>query len=162
MYAVQPYLFEIVSSHSRAFQDEVERLAERFSLKIDGGFPTLEIQVSPYFQAQLEYTLWGESGVVSIKGRLQFEDSEPGRCESFPVVMRFSLSHDPLDSLEDIKQRVEACFHRDVNVHWNLPPAGHLGHVELSLHFVYRPQSNELHEYAQDVLGMITGRVRAA
>jgi hypothetical protein len=161
MYSVQPYLFEVVSNHARTFQAEVDQLAKRFSLRIEGGFPSLELHVHPHFQAMLEYTLWGETGVVAIRGKLQFQD-ELAQCEPFPVNMKFSLSHDPGLDIDGKKQRIEEMLHGDVDLFWNVPPAGHVGHVELSISFTYRPGSGQLGEYARCVLGILTGKVLAA
>ncbi|MFY0545270.1 hypothetical protein [Brevibacillus sp. H7] len=162
MYSVQPYLFEVVSNHARCFQAEVDQLAKRFSLRIEGGFPSLELHVHPHFQALLDYTLWGEAGVVAIRGKLQFQNEQISQCEPFPVSMKFSLSYDPGLDIESKKQRIEEIFSGDVDLFWNIPPAGHVGHVELSLSFVYRPESGDLYEYTRFVLGILTGKVLAA
>jgi hypothetical protein len=162
MYSVQPYVFEAVSNHARSFQAEVEQLATCFSLRVEGGFPALELHVHPQFQALLEYTLWGESGVVAIRGKLQFENGEAAQCEPFPVTMKFSLSHDPAQDMEAKKQRVEEILYGDVEVFWNIPPAGHIGHVEMTATFLYQPGSGQLTEYARCVLGILTGKVLAA
>jgi len=161
MYAVQPYLFEAVSNHARAFQSEVEQVAKRFTLRIEGGFPSLELQVHPHFQATLEYHLWGEAGLVAIRGKLQFQ-SELSQCEPFPVQMKFSLSHDPQLDMEGKQQRIEELLYGDADLSWNIPPAGHVDHVELSLSFTYRPGSGQLNEYANKVLGILTGKMLAA
>jgi hypothetical protein len=162
MYSVQPYVFNVVSKHARSFQAEVEQFAQRFSLRVEGGFPALELQVHPQFQALLEYTLWGESGVVAIRGKLQFQNGEVVQCEPFPVTMKVSLSHDPAHDLEAKKQRIEEMLYGDVEVFWNIPPAGHVGHVEMTATFLYRPGSGQLIEYARCVLGILTGNMLAA
>ncbi len=162
MYSVQPYLFEVVSNHANRFQAEVDELAKRFSLRIEGGFPSLELHVHPHFQALLEYTLWGEAGVVAIRGKLQFQNQQLSQCEPFPVTMKFSLSHDPGMDIDSKKLRIEEILSGDVDLFWNVPPAGHVGHVELTLTFTYRPGSNDLCEYARCVLGILTGKMLAA
>ena len=162
MYAVQPYLFQTVSSHSRKFQNEVEQLARQYSLRIDGGFPALELQVSPHFLALLEYTLWCESGIIAIKGKLQFNECQSDVLEPVPVSMRFSISTNQDTDGEYIKRRVEEFCDRDVGLHWYLDPVSHNGHIELSLQFLYIPSSGALLEYARYILGILTGRVLAA
>ncbi len=162
MYAVQPYLFQTVFSHSRQFQEEVEQLANQFLLKVEGGFPALELQVSPFFLATLEYALWSETGVLTIKGKLQFDDPQTDLLEPFPVVMRFSMGVQPETDGEYIKHRIEEYFSRDVELHWYMDPAAQSGHIELSLHFDYIPSSGTLVEYARYILGILTGRVMAA
>ncbi|MGD8189803.1 hypothetical protein ACQCN2_07455 [Brevibacillus ginsengisoli] len=162
MYAVQPYLFQTVSSHSRKFQNEVEQLARQYSLKIDGGFPALELQVSPKFQALLEYTLWCESGMIAIKGKLQFNESHSELLEPVPVSIRFSISTNQDTDGEYIKRRVEEFCGRDVELQWYMEPLRHNGHIELSLQFLYIPSSGTLLEYTRYILGILTGRVVAA
>jgi hypothetical protein len=162
MYSVQPYELEVVSRHARYFQAEVEQLAQCCSLRVEGGFPALELQVHPHFQVLLEYTLWGENGVVVIRGKLQFQNGEAVQCESFPVTVKVSLSHDPTHDLEAKKQRIEERLYGDVDVFWNIPPAGHVGHVEMTATFCYRPGSGQLNEYARCVLGILTGNAIAA
>jgi hypothetical protein len=162
MYSVQPCVFEAVSDSARRFQEEVEQLAGRFALCIDGGFPALELHVHPHFQAILEYTLWGEAGVVVIRGKLSMQNEAPLPCEPIAVTMKFSLSHDPHLDIEGKKQRIEEILAGEADLFWNVPPAGHVGHVELTLRFPSKPGSGLLGEYARCVLGIVTGKVMAA
>jgi hypothetical protein len=162
MYSVQPCVFEAVSDSARRFQEEVEQLAGRFALRIDGGFPALELHVHPHFQAILEYTLWGEVGVVVIRGKLSMQNEAPLPCEPIAVTMKFSLSHDPHLDIEGKKQRIEEILAGEADLFWNVPPAGHVGHVELTLRFPSKPGSGLLGEYARCVLGIVTGKVMAA
>lgn len=162
MYSVQPYLFQTISSHSRDFQKEVEQLAKQHSLKVDGGFPALELQVTPFFQAILEYTLWSDNGVIAIKGKLQFDDPSTTMLEPFPVFVRFSMASYPDMDGEYVKNRIEEYFCRDVDLQWYLDPSEQDGHVELSLQFLYIPSSGTLLEYTRYIMGILTGRVLAA
>jgi hypothetical protein len=161
MYSVQPCVFEAVSDCARRFQEEVAQLAERFALRIDGGFPALELQVHPHFQAILEYTLWGEAGVVVIRGRVSTQNETPP-CEPIAVTMKFSLSYDPHLDIEGKKQRIEEILAGEAELFWIVPPAGHVGHVELTLRFESKPGSGLVGEYARTVLGIVTGKVMAA
>ncbi|WP_228006690.1 hypothetical protein [Brevibacillus borstelensis] len=45
MFTVQPEGFEAISDCARRFQEDVEKLAERFSLEVDGRFPAMELHV---------------------------------------------------------------------------------------------------------------------
>lgn len=160
MYAVQPSVCQAVSDCARRFQGEIEQLAERHALTIDGGFPALELQVHPQFQALLEYNLWGEAGVVAIRGKLHLRDRIEE--ESLSITMKFSLSHDPAIDMEAKKQRIEEYLYGEAEMFWNIPPAGHVGHVELTIRFVYQPGSGRLGEYVRSVLGIVTGKMLAA
>lgn len=162
MYSVQPYVFQAVSDCAHRFQREVEQLAERHALTIEGGFPALELQVHPQFQALLEYTLWGEAGVVAIRGKLNLRDETRSQTDSISMMMKFSLSHDPNLDIEGKKQRIEEILFGEVDLFWNIPPVGHVGHVELTVRFLYQPGSGRLGEYVRCVLGIVTGKVLAA
>lgn len=162
MYAVQPYLFQTIFNHSRDFQQEVEQLAALHSLKVEGGFPALELQMTPFFQAILEYTLMSENGVIAIKGKLQFEDPSTVMLEPFPVFVRFSMGSYPDMDGAYVKSRIEEYFSRDVDLQWYLDPSLQDNHVELSLQFLYTPSSGTLLEYARYIMGILTGRVLAA
>jgi hypothetical protein len=162
MYSVQTYSYEHVSHQTRSFHSEVEQLAKMFSLRSEGGVPALELYTHPHFQAMLEYTLWGETGVVLLKGKLQFAGDQQERCEAIPVTMRFSLSVDPHMDMEGKKLRIEEFFGSDAELIWYIPPAGLDDHLELALHFLYAPGSNMLFEYGRCVLEIITGKSLAA
>lgn len=162
MYAVQPYVFQVVSDCARRFQGEIEQLAELHALTIEGGLPALELHVHPQIQAVLEYTLWGESGVVAIHGKLNLREDTIAQKDSFSVMMKFSLSHDPNLDIEGKKQRIEEILYGEVDLFWNIPPAGHIGHVELTVRFLYQPGSGRLGEYVRSVLGIVTGKMMAA
>ncbi|MCK9906824.1 hypothetical protein MXD63_43380, partial [Frankia sp. Cpl3] len=87
MYSVQPYLVETVSQRSRCFQTDVERLAERYSLRLEGGYPASELQAQPHFQALLEYTLWGENSLVAVIAKMPYLRDRKEWPEPFPVTM---------------------------------------------------------------------------
>ncbi|UFJ61326.1 hypothetical protein IRT44_00100 [Anoxybacillus sediminis] len=161
MYSVQPCVFEAVSECARRFQEEVAQLAERFALRVDGGFPALELQVHPHFQAILEYTLWGDAGVVVIRGKVGTQ-TESRPCKPIAVTMKFSLSHDPELDIEAKKQRIEEILAGETELSWIVPPAGHVGHLELTLRFESKPGSGLVGDYARTVLGIVTGKVMAA
>lgn len=162
MYAVQPDVLQYVSDCAHRFQGEIEQLAESHALTIEGGLPALELQVQPQFQALLEYTLWGESGVVAIHGKLQLRNEILSSKDSFSIMMKFSLSHDPNLDIESKKLRIEEILYGEVDLFWNIPPAGHVGHVELTIRFSYQPGSGRLREYVRSVLGIVTGKMKAA
>lgn len=162
MYAVKPDVFQVVSDCAHRFQEEIELLAGRHALTIERGFPALELQVHPQFQALLEYTLWGEAGVVAIHGKLNLRDEVSVQTDSFSIMMKFSLSHDPALDIEAKKQRIEEILYGEVDLFWNIPPAGHIGHVELTIRFMYQPGSGRLSEYVRSVLGIVTGKMLAA
>lgn len=162
MHSVQTYSYQQVSHQTRSFHGEVEQLANAFSLRAEGGVPSLELHVTPQFQANLEYTMWGETGIVHLKGKLQFAADQQERCEAIPVTMRFSLSVDPHIDMEGKKLRIEEYFGSDAELVWYIPPAGLDDHLELTLHFLYEPGSNLLFEYGRCVLGIITGKSLAA
>lgn len=160
MYAVEPNLFQAVSDCAHRFQGEIEQLAKRHALTIEGGLPALELQVHPQFQALLEYNLWGEAGLVVIHGKMQKRD--PSRTDSFSVMMKFSLTHDPAVDMEGKKQRIEELLFGEAEYYWNIPPAGLLGHSELTLRFTYQLGSERLAEYVRSILGIVTGKMMAA
>ncbi|MGN7471619.1 hypothetical protein [Brevibacillus sp. SAFN-007a] len=160
MYAVEPDWFQAVSEYAHRFQGEIELLAKRHALTIEGGLPALELQVQPQCQALLEYNLWGEAGLVAIHGKLSLRDGI--KKDSFSIMMKFSLSHDPDLDMEGKKQRIEEILYGEADLFWNIPPAGHVGHVELTLRFAYQPGSGRLGEYVRSVLGIVTGKMMAA
>ncbi|GAB1529649.1 MULTISPECIES: hypothetical protein [Brevibacillus] len=160
MYAVEPNLFQAVSECAHRFQGEIEQLAQRHALTIEGGLPALELQVHPQFQALLEYNLWGEAGLVVIHGKLHKRDHV--WTDSFSVMMKFSLTHDPKVDIEGKKQRIEEFLYGEGEYFWNIPPAGHVGHSELTLRFTYQPGTNRLAEYVRSILGIVTGKMMAA
>lgn len=162
MYSVQPTVLQAVSDCARRFQGEVVQLAERYALTIEGGYPALELQVHPQFQASLEYTLWGEAGVVAIRGKLNLREEASPQSDSVSVMMKFSLSHDPKLDIEGKKQRIEEILYGEADLFWNIPPAGHIGHVELTVRFLFQPGSGRMGEYVRSVLGIVTGKVMAA
>ncbi|WP_289140414.1 hypothetical protein [uncultured Brevibacillus sp.] len=162
MYAVKPDVFQVVSDCAHRFQEEIEQVAGRHSLTMESGFPALELQVHPQFQALLEYTLWGESGLVAIHGKLNVRDDVEAQTDSFSIMMKFSLSHDPTLDMEAKKQRIEEILYGEVDLFWNIPPAGHIGHIELTIRFMYQPGSGRLGEYVRSVLGIVTGKMLAA
>ncbi|MDR7316570.1 hypothetical protein [Brevibacillus nitrificans] len=162
MYAVQPDILQYVSDCAHRFQEEIEQLAESHVLTIEGGLPALELQVQPKFQALLEYTLWGEYGVVAIHGKLQLRNESLSSKDQFSIMMKFSLSHDPNIDIEHKKQRIEEILYGDVDLFWNIPPEGHIGHVELTIRFSYQPGTGRLGEYVRCVLGIVTGNMKAA
>ncbi|MDH6352192.1 hypothetical protein M2298_004191 [Brevibacillus sp. 1238] len=160
MYAVEPDLFQAVSDCAHRFQGEIEQLAKRHALTIEGGLPALELQVQPQCQALLEYNLWGEAGLVAIHGKLNLRGGV--KKDSFSIMMKFSLSHDPELDIEGKKLRIEEILYGEADLFWNIPPAGHVGHVELTLRFTYQPGSGRLGEYVRSVLGIVTGKMMAA
>lgn len=162
MYAVQPDVLQYVSDCAHRFQGEIEQVAANHGLTIEGGLPALELQVTPHFQALLEYTLWGEAGVVAIHGKLRLPSEVLSSKESLSIMMKFSLSHDPNLDIEGKKQRIEEILYGEVDLFWNIPPAGHVGHVELTIRFSYQPGTGRLGEYVRSVLGIVTGKMLAA
>ncbi|WNC13157.1 hypothetical protein [Brevibacillus brevis] len=162
MYAVQPDVLQYVSDCAHRFQGEIEQVAANHGLTIEGGLPALELQVTPQFQALLEYTLWGEAGVVAVHGKLRLPSEVLSSKESLSIMMKFSLSHDPNLDIEGKKQRIEEILYGEVDLFWNIPPAGHVGHVELTIRFSYQPGTGRLGEYVRSVLGIVTGKMLAA
>lgn len=162
MYAVQPDVLQYVSDCAHRFQGEIEQVAANHGLTIEGGLPALELQVTPQFQALLEYTLWGEAGVVAVHGKLRLPSDVLSSKESLSIMMKFSLSHDPNLDIEGKKQRIEEILYGEVDLFWNIPPAGHVGHIELTIRFSYQPGTGRLGEYVRSVLGIVTGKMLAA
>jgi hypothetical protein len=168
MHTCETNVMELVSPYSVHIQSEVEKLAERYNLRIDQESSAIEVKVEPSVQALLGYTLWDEAGVIAIKGKVQLHgpnvsDDQPKPAVGFPVAVRFSLTYDPALDIELIKHRIEEYFgHDHAELYWNVSPVGHDDHAELSIHFRYDLKSPALCEYVRYVLGMITGRVLAA
>jgi hypothetical protein len=162
MQSVQFDSSDVVSAYSRQFHEEIELLAGQFALKPGEAFPAIERKTQPFARAEVEYTLWGQTGVVSIRGNFPLHAQHASHCETIPVIMRFSLSYSGETAPGDVKRRVEEQVGSDVEIDWSLLPAGHDEHLELSLRFPYRPQTGMLCEYARDVLGIITRRIIAA
>ncbi|WP_426984139.1 hypothetical protein [Brevibacillus borstelensis] len=162
MFTVQPEGFEAISDCARRFQEDVEKLAERFSLEVDGRFPAMELHVHPRLQATLEYALWGEAGVVAVKGKLNALTDDLIDCKTISVTMKFSLSCDPQTDIEWLKQRIEEILYGEVELFWHRPPAGHIGHIELTIAFQAEPGASRMNEYVRCVLGIVTGKMMAA
>ncbi|MEJ8546762.1 hypothetical protein [Brevibacillus borstelensis] len=162
MFTIQPDGFEAVSDCARRFQEDVEKLAERFSLEVDNRFPAMELHVHPRLQATLEYALWGEAGVVAVKGKLNTRKDDLPHCKTVSVTMKFSLSCDPQTDIEWTKQRIEEILYGEVELYWNRPPAGHVEHIELTISFQAEPGESRMNEYVRCVLGIVTGKMMAA
>ncbi|UFJ41677.1 hypothetical protein LOK74_03950 [Brevibacillus humidisoli] len=158
MYTVQPDWFDAVSRVAGRFQQEVEQLAGEFSLCIEAGEPTLGLRVGLLYQAQLECALWGAAGLVSIKGRLRGSQETADMDQPFPVTMRFSLACSPQCEADQWERRLAERIGRKAEIHWYIPPSTALAHLEVSLQFLYRPQTGMLREYAHDVLDTILGK----
>jgi hypothetical protein len=150
---------EHVACCTRGLQVDVDRLTSRFSLSVEGGTPNVELQAYPNPQAVVEYALWGEAGLISLRAKLPGSGAE---SRTFPVKMRFSLSHNLGDEVENKKVRIEEMLDAEVELFWNVSPAGLRDHVELTLFFTYVPDANQFCEYAACVLGIITGKALAA
>ncbi|MFM1653994.1 hypothetical protein ACI7RC_18105 [Brevibacillus sp. B_LB10_24] len=162
MESVQFDSSDVVSAYFRQFHEEIEQLAGQFALKPGEAFPATRRKTQPFDRAEVEYTLWGQAGVVSIKGNFPLSAHYASHCETIPVTMRFSLSYSGDTAPGDVKRRVEEQVASDVEIDWSILPAGHDDHLELSLRFLCRPQTGMLCEYARDVLGIITRRIIAA
>ncbi|WP_134686463.1 hypothetical protein [Brevibacillus migulae] len=155
-------IFEQIISQIEPLQDEINELASQFSLTPQAETPAIELQVSFPHQATVEYILWGEAGLIVLRGKLPNVKDSGEASTSFPVTMRFSLSHELGEEVEDKKRRIEEIMDTEVDLFWSVPPVGHSDHVEVTLSFAYAPNTGQLHAYCACVLGMITGKVLAA
>jgi len=155
-------MFEQIISHIEPLQNEINELVSEFSLTAQAETPTVELQIGAPHQATVEYILWGEAGLIVLRGKLPSAKLADEKRTSMPVTMRFSLSHELGEEVEDKKRRVEEIMDSEVDLFWNVPPVGHSDHVEVTLNFTYRPNSRQLHAYCACVLGMLTGKVLAA
>lgn len=162
MYSVQPYFIQTLSGCARRFQEEVEQLAVAHALTIEGGLPALELHVHPQVQAKLEYNLWGEAGVIALRGKLNLREDALSQPQEISMMMKFSLSHDPAMDIEGKKLRVEEILRGEAELFWNIPPVGHIGHVELTLRFQEQLGSGRMGVYVRHVLGILTGKMMAA
>lgn len=162
MYSVQPYFVQRLSGCACRFQAEVEQLAAAHALTIEGGLPALELQVHPQVLANLEYNLWGEAGVIAIRGKLHLREEVPSQAEDIAMMMKFSLSHDPAWEMEGKKLRVEEILCGEAELFWNIPPVGHVGHIELTLRFQDQVGSGRMAVYVRHILGILTGKMMAA
>jgi hypothetical protein len=158
----QANVLALVKKSSHKLQAEVERLTERLPLRMDGELPALELRGPSDDYAQVAYTLWDTDGVITLRAKWQLEAGEPLKPTAIPAVLRFSLSFDATDDAEHIQRRIQEYFGRDAELHWNISQSGDVGHLELSLHFIYHSEQDMLFAYIRYVLGTITGRVMAA
>lgn len=159
---VQAEIFEMILAQIEPLQSEINELISQFSLTTQAETPAVELQVLPPHQAIVEYILWGEAGLIALRGKLPSEGKQAEEAASYPVTMRFSLSHELGDELEDKKQRIEEIMDPEVDLYWGVPAVGHSDHVEVTLSFPYTPHRQQLRAYCACVLGMITGKVLAA
>ncbi|WP_139490156.1 hypothetical protein [Brevibacillus dissolubilis] len=158
----QANVLALVQKSSHKLQTEVERLTERLSLRLDGELPVLQLRGPSDEYAQAVYTLWDADGVITLRAKWQLETGEPIKPTAIPAVLRFSLSFDANDDVEHIQRRIQEYFGREAELHWNISQSGDVGHLELSLHFIYHTDQDMLFAYIRYVLGIITGRVMAA
>ncbi len=160
---VQAEIFEMILSQIEPLQNEINELISQFSLTTQAETPAIELQVFPPHQAIVEYILWGDAGLIVLRGKLPTqEETSEDTASSYPITMRFSLSHELGDEVEDKKQRIEEIMDREVELYWGITPVGHSDHIEVTLSFPYTPHRQQLRAYCACVLGMITGKVLAA
>lgn len=155
-------MFEQIVSHIEPLQKEIHELINELSLTLQADSPAIEWQMFPAKQATAEYILWAEAGLIVLRAKLPCDGRRSDAIHTYPVTMRFSLSHELGEEVEEKKRRIEEILEPEAELFWGVQPIGHLDHVDLTLSFAYQPQSSLLRAYCACVLGMLTGKVMAA